>query len=240
MHKLIVILAVLAVATGAQASIIWIDAGAPDPNLGAWSPPIDPNSWLPTGGNWNNIWYSNATAQVFSNLTDTTGGNSGITLTVPKFTLGQETDGIGGAPNNLLGYPETASLDNFGVSEAQWQSLTLSGLNDALEYTITIYGNRATSAWGAPQHRKGLWRVQGSTKLQEHFGNLSNVTKFVNITPVSGQIVVDMKGFAEVNTGDPNTNIGWAYLSVMEIEIPEPATMSLLALGGLVAIRRRR
>ena len=255
MRKILMLFTVLALAIGAQAAVVQIDFGVPDPNIVLPSP-TDPNQWLPSGGNWNNAWYigqaNGGADSVFPNLTDTTGANSGLTLTVPN---DWETDGDGGVPTNTLGYPQPNASDDYigcGVHvnkpysaglpgpPVEWHTVTLSGCTEP-EYTLTVYGAREAGSWGAPNARMGYFSVDGGAtmQLQVHDGNTSNVNVFPNVAPdANGEITLSASGVGNI---DPIGRIfGYAYLNVLEVEIPEPATMSLLALGGLVAIRRRR
>lgn len=48
---------------------------------------------------------------------------------------------------------------------------------------------------------------------------------------------------AAYNTATLNSNTGWgqpAQLSFATVAVPEPASLSMLALGGLLTLRRRR
>ena len=221
MRTLTVVMAILAIAGMAQANTIMVDFGEPAIILGNPNP-----TYLPTAGNWNMA----ETAGTVLNMIDTTGAATGIDLTTAGFT----TDGIGGVPGASNMWILTAQLDYVGCNYNQPSTLTLSGLT-APQYTIRLFGSRSNLAWGAPLYRKGQFSIGASpVQVQDHMDNTTVRTDFT-VAPVGGQIVVDVVGLME-----GPANIGYAYVNVMEIIVPEPATLSLLALGGLAAIRRRR
>ena len=77
-----------------------------------------------------------------------------------------------------------------------------------------------------------LFEVGGqSVNVEEHA--LPVVVEFTGLTPVGGVLQLDVTPIAD---GGRGSSVG---IQLIEL-IPEPATLSLLVLGGLVAIRRRR
>lgn len=255
MHKLLMFITVLGLAVGAQAATVQIDFGVPDPNIYTYLqyPPM-PADWNPSPAPWNNAWYVNDawepnTEQLFPNLTTTTGANSGLTLSVSEnFT----TDGGTAAePNNLLGYPETTRsvigtqhrpADPNAVPPRvypDWSSsMTISGCTEA-EYTLVVWASQKTGSWGGSNYRRGYYSVDGGASMQfmAYYANDDTVLTFPNVAPDgNGEITLSLMG--QLNL-EPLFR-GNANIAVLEIIIPEPATMSLLALGGLVAFRRRR
>ena len=228
----IVAVAIMAIACAAQAGpitqSIMVDFGEPELVGGL------PNAtYLPTPAPWNN----GEDGGTIADLTDMGNNLTGITMVVGDTIT---TDGQGGMDANNL-YPYTAQKDYVGCGHDQLTTITLSGLTES-EYSLRIFGSRSTSAWGAPDYRKGKFSVDGMTtyKTQDHMGNTIVKTSFYNVAPaVGGVITLSMAGYPD---WDPVTGImrGHAYINVLEVLVPEPATLSLLALGGLVAIRRRR
>ena len=229
MRIVIASLAILAMACVAQAGsitqTILIDFGEPelvDGNANA--------TYMPTPEPpFNNMETADTVA-----LIDTGGAASGITATTAGFT----TDGAGGMDANNL-YVYEAQKDYVGCAEDQPSTITLTGLTEA-EYTIVLFGSRDTGSWGAPLFRKGIFSVDGWTshQLQDHSGNTTAKLVFSDVAPVGGTITLDVLGSSQdLLSGNP---MGYAYINVLEILVPEPATLSLLALGGVLAIRRRR
>ena len=229
MRIAIALLAILAMACVAQAGevteTILIDFGEPElvdgnANLTYLPAPEPP---------WNNMDGNSALA-----LDNTAGNPTGITAT----TTGFATDGVGGVDANNL-YVHEAQYDYVGCAEDQPSSVTLTGLTEA-EYTIVVFGSRSTNAWGAPSFRSGKFSVDGwaNHAVQDHMANTTEKLIFSDVAPVGGTITLDVLGSERDLLNGVSFN--YAYLNVMEILVPEPATMSLLALGGVLAIRRRR
>lgn len=229
MRIAIALLAVLAMACVAQAGTVTqtvlIDFGEPALVDGNANPTYLPAPSPP----FNNMETEDTVA-----LIDTTGAASGITAT----TTGFKTDGQGGMDANNL-YVYEAQKDYVGCAEDQPSSVTLTGLTEA-EYTIVVFGSRDTGAWGAPLFRSGKFSVDGwaNHAVQDHLGNTTNKLVFSDVAPVGGTITLDILGSERDLLNGVSFN--YAYINVMEILVPEPATMSLLALGGVLAIRRRR
>ena len=102
-------------------------------------------------------------------------------------------------------------------------------------YSVKILvGGPVDNTWEA---HGGSYTIQGQTfnwsNVVDGVGAVTHT--FTNLQPIGGEIQMDM-----VVRGDQvGTATGYMDIRVMEL-IPEPATMSLLALGGLIAIRRRR
>ena len=234
MRIVIASLTILAMACIAQAgaitNTILIDFG--EPQFIGVDPNGDPNAnmtYLPSPEPpWNNMDGNQILA-----LNDTSGAASGITAETDAWG----TDGQGGMDANNL-YVYEAQKDYVGVNYNANATVTLTGLTES-EYTIVVFGSRDSGSWGAPMFRTGQFSVDGwaNHQTQNHSGNTSIKTYFSDVAPVGGTIVLDVTGLQQW-TGA--AWLGYAYIDVMEILVPEPATLSLLALGGLVAIRRRR
>jgi len=109
--------------------------------------------------------------------------------------------------------------------------LVLSGLTESA-YTIVLFGSRDSDAWGYPKHRKGQFTVNGVTKIQDHAGNTTEKTYFRNVAPVNGTIVVNVIGFPEARDDDPNLELGYAYINVMEVIVEANANTAPTANAG--------
>ena len=246
MRTLIVALAVLAVAHAAQSNGIaqadlLIDFGEAEfvnemPNP-SYNPTPSPVPFM--GKHLNNVWCDptsgGANAVAHTTIVDTTGGAlPGVSVTTQYFV----TDGWKG-PNDGIStaYPDTAEVDALGCKHLDPSGLvTISGLTEA-EYTVRLFSStHEEKAWYNDNARRTDFTVGGVTKMVHCSGNLDYVESFYNVAPVGGTIVVEVTG--AIPGGEETYSYG--YINVLELVVPEPATLSLLALGGLVAIRRRR
>ena len=248
MRVLTVALAVLALAGAAQADML-IDFGEPAlvnemPNE-TYDPTPSPDPFL--GKHWANADCDTADANAIRNfnLVDAaTGAATGAVAGVSGFTTdsGYNPNPDPGDPHcrgvdAQVVYPRTAQRDIVGVPHDKVGIVTISGLTEP-EYAIRIFGSLAANpakSWYNDNSRRNNHTVGGVTMLLHCFENTSDTVTFYNVAPVNGEIVIE-------TTGAPNPEGGssYAYLGVVELIVPEPATLSLLALGGLVAIRRRR
>ena len=103
--------------------------------------------------------------------------------------------------------------------------------NDALGLQYTGDGNTLSDLWrwgvdeinGTP----GVWTAGTTATFELELGNLPNG---------GGSIIADINaaGYLDVQVWD-DTSVDW-----IELTIPAPGTASLLALGGVAAMRRRR
>jgi hypothetical protein len=165
---------------------------------------------------------------------------------------GQTAPPAGGTPADALFNVPGLNLNNGmiyegGGSGSGFTTFTLTGLNPDLLYDVALYGDRAASADGVERFTLGgadAATNSSSTGVVSTFvtdmqtrpnAAAGNVVRWTDIHPgADGTITIDVD--PEVTSP---SNI--AYLSAMRLEeVPEPATMSLLALGGLAMLKRRR
>jgi hypothetical protein len=130
-------------------------------------------------------------------------------------------------------YPETAQRDSWvayseaGVTPLWVGHVILKNLPGSA-YDVTLFGSRSTGS----NNRLARFTIDGVDQVLDCQANTDKVVTFKGIAPVNGEIDVTVQSHLEA---------GYAYLGVVDLlEVPEPATLSLLVLGGLAMLRRRR
>ncbi|HEV7300160.1 MAG TPA: PEP-CTERM sorting domain-containing protein [Tepidisphaeraceae bacterium] len=218
---------------------------------------------------WNNVHNSgNATtnqpygATPALSLINTDQTDSGIDLKISNTATGgnnlnrgfdsQNINGLNPTAGNALarGYATTATQDSlFGytISSASFAhptgnvTLTLSGLQAGEVYNFFGFAARN----GVTDNREVLYSFQGAgAPVNVEYQTASNTA---GNTFASGDVVADLNGVIAltVSPGNDNNNSNrFTYLGVLEIvpqaTVPEPATATLLAMGGLAMLARRR
>jgi len=141
-------------------------------------------------------------------------------------------------------YPQTAQIDAIGVKNIDPNDptnpgiVTISGLTEP-EYTIRLFSsatNDAEKDWYNDNNRRIDFTIGGLTKTVHSYGNTDYVESFWSVAPINGAITVQVAG---ATPGGEET-YSYGYLNVMEIVVPEPATVSLLASGALAVIRKHK
>ena len=232
MRTLTTILAVvLLMASVGQAAVLL--------DLGWRVPPVNPET---DGNYWNSVprehhvagefgpatvaWVAGAWTLV-GELNDHTGSPAGVwceTKDVPN-------SGGNNAPTTT-GYPANAEIDwwNGGNDGATAAVIRMTNLNDAKLYDVNIRVWYPSDPW---VYGGGIYTIGGVSHTYHDAGAV--IYSWTNVSPSGGNI--DLSIIADKPVGE--TRSAYNGISLIEL-IPEPATLSLLALGGLAVIRRRR
>lgn len=174
------------------------------------------------GNNWNAILPS---ANSATNLLDSQNNATDV-----GFSIGEKSGAWAyDVNNNLLRDYWNLNTNIFGGPT----TLTISGLDSSRPHELYIYSQGAGAGQG------GMFTVGGETKtatssdpLTDTFVEGQNYVAFYNILPVDGEIVV---------TWARRPGIQYSSLNGFQVTaIPEPSTLVLLGLAGLVLMRRRK
>ena len=233
--RTVALVLVLALASVAQADLL-IDLGEPDIIQGTsnvtYNPTPSPDPYQ--SRHWNNVWADTQSANplVFSNLIDSTGAGTTMGVSLANFP----TDGNKGMDAEAV-YPRTAQRDAVGVKNDSTAYVVLTGMT-APKYSVLLFGSAHQDvAWYNTDNRRADYTIGGDTRTRINCLNTNQRDEYYDISPdANDEIVISVSGATPGGT----ETYSYGYLNVVHVIVPEPATLSLLALGGLVAIRRRR
>ncbi len=257
MKKIAVILmACLALVATAQAERYLIDVGdSTTPTAGNWN-----NFTVATGSSGWGATGDNKFVQEAANMVDSTGVvHNGVSFGISNIDDIRASGGSA-ATWTVAGitYPATAASDfvqttqigdatgpfvNGGENGTYNEHIIISGLTSAA-YNVTLLGGRDGQT---PGSRLGYFRIigAGTSAIVANDAAVPGLVNFaaqvpgtVSITGPGGTLtfnnalMVDFWGDSVAGTTD---------LNVVDLNAtPEPATMGLLAIGALMALKRRR
>ncbi|MFK7850970.1 MAG: PEP-CTERM sorting domain-containing protein [Akkermansiaceae bacterium] len=205
---------------------------------------IDPTAMIgPLGGgpnqNWNVIGSNSA-----SGLTDSTGAATGVNFAV---TYGSSR-GLGGS----IPLEVTRTFwQNF--TKGQNSTITFSGLTAGDLYNVALVS--VSNSSGSTEDSIGEFSTANNTtspSLQAIDGSTRNVSTFVlgqnyvlfeNVeVDASGEIqfLADAADIGEFDTNAYRLQLNAFQLEAVVPVIPEPSSITLLGLGALAMLRRRR
>ena len=240
MRILTIAISILALAGVAQAQIFSVDFE----NSALTQPGFE--SWVLAASSANPVSFTTSTGHVIT-MTPSGTGDAGTTWAISSKNKTTDPD-YAASPMRL------AMGDYFRVQPSPWANP-----NDIARLTVEIAGLAADTAYTVHAGSMNPYRNQfsvinpanGTTGATLHWAVYNppamtadplDKTFDLNYTSNGAGLLtfdMDWDKAAWLVNGDPAQTENEVPLAFIQL-IPEPATMSLLALGGLMAIRRRR
>jgi len=188
-----------------------------------------------TGNTWNGVESPASGSITESSLLDSQGSSTTVGFNLAAPTGSWSHNKLSDFPNELL--VNYASLERTDQSTANQATLTISGLTAGVLHDVAIYSQGDTAGQG------GEFTLGSQTKTTSADPLTVNFDEGVNYITLSGQ--ADSNGELQItwrNLVDGNGSVErWSALNGFQVQaVPEPASLALLGLGGLMMISGRR
>jgi hypothetical protein len=231
----------------ASAADLLIDFGFTSGNPTHGNPTASPDT---NGNYWNNVTstgvataIAGGTGLTLNNLISTTNVATGINLTLagPWNSSGIDFGGLNQA---------TPALGNFGIQTATQDyyftntpaTVTISGLNPASTYNLSMFGSRNTTETRITQYTITDLTGNHLTTLQTSGTNLGGAGYNGNNSTIATLTAMQPNALGVLTLTVQPTVSTFSYLGVLGIsEVPEASSSLLVCMGslGLLAMRRR-
>jgi len=186
-----------------------------------------------TGNTWNGV-ESLVSGITQTNLLDSQNSQTDVGFNLAAPTGSWSHNKLSDFPNELL--VNYAALEWTDSSTANQATLTISGLTAGVLHDVAIYAQGDAAGQG------GEFTLGSQTKTTSADPLTVNFDEGVNYITLSGQ--ADGNGELEItwrNLVDGNGSVEqWSALNGFQVQaVPEPASLALMGLGGLMMLRRR-
>jgi predicted esterase len=154
---------------------------------------------------WHNLPNWPGTGQVFNNIADESGNNSGISITLTEGFLGMGKFGMR-ARNGKEIYPEEVMRVGYYDTSMVGKNMVISGLNDTRKYNFTFFSSRDD---GFAAHTK--YTINGESVTLKANYNLNKTVAINGVTPVGGQVNINVARVAGANYSMINSLVIQSY-----------------------------
>ncbi|SEW50321.1 fibronectin type III domain-containing protein [Chitinophaga arvensicola] len=141
----------------------------------------------PAGAPWNNTNNVPMTGQVFANLLNDEGNNSGLSVTVINNFSGENPFGMN-TGNNSGVYPDNVIRSTWWLDIGTAARLRIDGLNQAQSYSFTFFGSRDGGG-----DRTTVYAINGKSVSLNCSNNISQTVTLTDVRPdENGGVFVDV------------------------------------------------
>lgn len=174
-------------------------------------------------------------------------GSNGPDL-LANASMGEGNLGYAGAVGNYGALPFSDLTFNDGIfananrhgSSPDPLTVTFSGLDDGLFYNVLVLVNGGGTSGNTTlvDITAGGVTINGSTGQGTHNALTLNPTSFVGLSSSGGQLAIEIQG--DDGSGGVEAFFGIGAIHLTATDVPEPGSLALIGLGGLIMLRRRR